>query len=99
MEGEDISKNFVLIFHKSKYSWVMWLSNDYLFRVPEDVYDNGGDWLMNVFPVGYDYDNQRLIGFVHAEDQFYDPETGFPGYEAYKSIALGTSFVIKIKWN
>ena len=63
--------------------------NGNLFRVPEDRYDNGGDWLMNAFPVGYDYDNQRLIGFVHAEDHFYDPETGFPGYEAYKSIALG----------
>ena len=47
---------------------------------------------MNAFPVGYDYDNQRLIGFVHAEDHFYDPETGFPGYKAYKSIALGNQF-------
>ena len=47
---------------------------------------------MNVFPID-GHDNQRLIGFVHAEDHFYDPESGFPGYEAYKSIALGSSFV------
>lgn len=54
---------------------------------------------MNAFPVGYDFDNQRLIGFVHAEDHFYDPETGFPGYKAYKSIALGNKFAKVASWS
>ena len=45
--------------------------------------------MFGIYPVGRDFDSQKLIGFVHAEDHFYDPETGFPGYKAYKSIALG----------
>ena len=49
--------------------------------------------MFGVHPVGSDVDSQKLIGFVHAEDHFYDPETGFPkssgGRKAYKSIALG----------
>ena len=46
---------------------------------------------MGIYPVGRDLESQKLIGFVHAEDHFYDPETGFPGHEAYKSIALGNT--------
>ena len=57
-------------------------------RVEEDVYDNGGDWLMSVHHTGPE---QSLIGFIHAEDHFWDNEEGFPGHIAYKSIALGKS--------
>ena len=71
------------------------------YRTPKDVYDNGGDWLIGVHLVGHNTDNQtgNLIGFIHAEDHFYDPESGFPPgtHYAFKSIALGMYMVYCIK--
>ena len=55
-------------------------------RVEEDVYDNGGDWLMAIHPTG---PGQSLTGFIHAEDHYWSEDGGFPGYKAYKSISLG----------
>ena len=74
------------------YSLYLILS-PHTYRVPKDVYDNGGDWLFGVHQVGpnKEFPTGNLIGFIHAEDHFYDPETGFPPgtHYAYKSIALG----------
>ena len=77
--------------HIQSYIYYKCDLNKHFYRVPEDIYDNGGDWLFGIYPVGRDFNSQNLIGFVHAEDHFYDPETGFPGWKAYKSIALGNT--------
>ena len=62
-------------------------------RVEEDVYDNGGDWLMATHHTG---PGDSITGFIHAEDHYWSEEGGFPGYKAFKSIALGKHLMIMI---
>ena len=62
-------------------------------RVEEDVYDNGGDWLMAIHPTG---PGQSITGFIHAEDHYWNEDQGFPGYKAYKSISLGNALIVHI---
>ena len=70
-------------------------------RTPKDAYENGGDWLFGVHQGGNNSDKKTcyLIGFVHAEDDFYDPETGFPPgtHYVYNSINLGNNHNIIIE--
>ena len=64
-------------------------------RTPKQVNGNGNDWLFGVHHVSNNTNNKTgyIIGFVPAEDHFYDPETGFPPWThyAYKSIAPGNT--------
>ena len=52
----------------------------------QDIYNNGGQWLNAVFHTGPSY---SLIGFVHAEDQYWDGANFNGNGKAYKSIELG----------
>ncbi len=57
-----------------------------LEKGPAGAFDNGGAWLMSVFPRG----GGRMIGFYHAEDHEW-PGHQNPQNIAWKSVALATS--------
>ena len=69
-----------------------------------DSYNNGGEWLNSVHDVGASlvralYDsfncvprsslNFLQVGFVHAEDQYWEDDQHTGGGKAYKSVSLG----------
>ena len=66
-----------------------------------DAYNNGGEWIDSVFDVGPDLVRKNFLafssfpflqlGFVHAEDQYWE-EGHFTGDgKAFKSVSLGRS--------
>ena len=67
-----------------------------------DAYNNGGEWLNSVHDVGASLVRVLQscaclsftflkVGFVHAEDQYWEQGQHTGGGKAYKSVSLGRS--------
>jgi len=59
-----------------------------------DSYNNGGEWLNSVHDLG-----ASLVGFVHAEDQYWEDGHLAGGGKAFKSVSLVCSQDLGVSWS